>query len=64
MLTKLDITASDKPKQQEFSYSLEISEGQMLTTVAAVCGTVLLPTLNKGCLKNKNPLLTCKNKPV
>ncbi|MGT2751063.1 hypothetical protein ACVRXF_09220 [Streptococcus orisasini] len=48
---KLDITASDKPKQKEFSYSLEISDGQMLTTVAAVCGTVLLSLLIKSHLK-------------
>lgn len=48
---KLKITATDKPKQKDFSYSLEISDKQILTTVLAVCGTILLGTFVKGCLK-------------
>lgn len=48
---KLDITASDKPKQKDFSYSLEISDKQILTTACAVCGTILFGTFLKGYFK-------------
>lgn len=52
---KLDITASDKPKQKDFSYSLEISDKQILTTACAVCGMVLLGPFSKAILKSKSP---------
>lgn len=39
---KLDISATDKSKQADFHYSLEISDRQLLATLA--CATLLIST--------------------
>ncbi|MDY5635451.1 hypothetical protein ACVRXS_02675 [Streptococcus orisratti] len=37
---KLTITATDKPKEQEFHYELEISNKQVITTT--ICTTLII----------------------
>ncbi|EJN94903.1 hypothetical protein ACVRWL_07540 [Streptococcus ratti] len=48
---KLTITATDKPKDQHFNYSLELSGKQIQNTTLIICGTVLLGIALKAYLK-------------
>ncbi len=44
---KLTITATDKPKEQEFHYELEISNKQVITTPSALLSSSAQPSGSK-----------------
>ena len=50
---KLNITATDKSKNQQFNYSLELSSKQVQNTTLIIFGTVLLGILFKSYLKSQ-----------
>ncbi|WP_176608320.1 hypothetical protein [Streptococcus mutans] len=53
LIMKLNITATDKSKNQHFNYSLELSSKQVQNTTLIICGTVLLGILFKSYLKSQ-----------
>ena len=58
---KLSITASDKPNEQEFNYSLNISDRVLLFSTLAICGTIALCSSMKAvCIGSSKK--KCRNK--